>query len=505
MNDDIAILAEFSDRILAIDNFGKLSSLLIESVTRATKPQYASFMLFDLLTLSLLVEKRRGFYQKRSIPPTIEFCDEMDKSKSPIGSMFVLPGSESGQFLLFFDAEEPHACEIRLPFILCSNYLGIISLGKKQASKEYSQHELDYLQVLTNYIFTATMKSRLCPAMSLTGKNGVDQVCSTLQCNHEQTPPPRIGGFRGMEKFGLIGNSPAMGAIRDIISQVAAEDVPILITGESGTGKELIAHAIHAGSQRAGEPLVAMNCAALPDALVESELFGHEKGAFTGAVDQKKGKFEFAQNSTLFLDEIGDMSLAAQAKLLRVLHDGTFYRVGGNTPSHSNVRIIAATNKDLLDMSTNKSFREDLYYRLNVVQIEAPPLRERGDDVLLLADYFFNYFNRHYQKKLYGFSEEATNWLQHHGFPGNVRELKNIIERAIILERNDKITLESFPKVATTRTSARAQESTELRDLEREHIVAVMRQVNYNKSEAARRLGIARKTLREKLQRYSSN
>ena len=305
------------------------------------------------------------------------------------------------------------------------------------------------------------------------------------------------------ESLGLIGKSRQFLGLLKTIEAAARCDVRVLLEGQSGTGKELIARAIHAGSKRAGKPLVAMNCAALPDSLVESELFGYEKGAFTGAMEQKKGKFEYANHSTLFLDEIGDMSLSAQSKLLRVLQDGTFYRVGGNSSFFSDVRIISASNRDLLGLAMNKQFREDLYYRLNVVQIEAPPLRQRGDDIQLLAEYYFDYFNRHYRKSLSGFSDEAMAWLMQHEYPGNVRELKNIIERAIIMERGDRITLASFPKMSAVPSGVASSKSAGLRDLEREHIVAIMREVNFNKSEAARRLGIARKTLREKLQRYN--
>ncbi len=503
MNDSISILADFSDKVLAADSFSRLSSLLIENVSKAMRPQYASFMLFDLTSLEMLLEKRRGFAHKRSIPPTIEYCDDLEKCQSYHGAMFVLPDDDNVRFFRFFDPEEPHACELRLPFTLGGNYLGIVSLGRKKASKEYSRQELEYLQVITNYVSTATLASQLSPSISLASGNDNHLACSPSQCGQSLPIKPRIHGLPGKENFGLIGESPAMNMIRDVIARVAGEDVPVLITGESGTGKELIARAIHAGSKRAGKPLVAMNCAALPDSLVESELFGYEKGAFTGAMEQKKGKFEYANHSTLFLDEIGDMSLSAQSKLLRVLQDGTFYRVGGNSSFFSDVRIISASNRDLLGLAMNKQFREDLYYRLNVVQIEAPPLRQRGDDIQLLAEYYFDYFNRHYRKSLSGFSDEAMAWLMQHEYPGNVRELKNIIERAIIMERGDRITLASFPKMSAASSGVASSKSAGLRDLEREHIVAIMREVNFNKSEAARRLGIARKTLREKLQRYN--
>ena len=307
------------------------------------------------------------------------------------------------------------------------------------------------------------------------------------------------------DETGLLGESPGMEYINELIEKIACKDVSILITGESGTGKELIARAIHKKSTRSLMPLVAMNCAALADNLVESELFGHEKGAFTGAYSQKKGKFEFANESTIFLDEIGDMSLQTQAKLLRVLQDGTFQRVGGNKTLHSDARLLAATNKNLLDQIEKRKFREDLFYRINVVQIEIPPLRERGDDIVLLADHFFQYYKNYYRKNLMGINSDVYNWLLNYRFPGNIRELRNIIERAVIMELGDKISIQYMPTSLGNppQSFQKAESRLSLEELEKGHIRSVLEQVANNKSAAARMLGIARKTLREKIQKYN--
>ncbi|UCE07179.1 MAG: sigma-54-dependent Fis family transcriptional regulator, partial [bacterium] len=301
----------------------------------------------------------------------------------------------------------------------------------------------------------------------------------------------------------MVGQSAAIQKVKFLIERVATKDVTVLITGDSGTGKELVARAIHQKSSRNNKPLVAMNCAALPENLVESELFGHEKGAFTGAHCQKKGKFEFADGGTLFLDEIGDMSLATQSKLLRVLQEGTFQRIGGNKTLTVDVRVIAASNKDLTEEICQGKFREDLYYRVNVVQINIPPLRERTEDIPLLAAYFLKKYTDFYGKNINGIADKALGRLMQYDFPGNIRELQNLIERAVIMEPGNELTLDFIPISPLTAKIPQSQDSTgTLEQLEKEHIKRVIQQVNYNKSQAARILGIARKTLREKMQKY---
>ena len=235
---------------------------------------------------------------------------------------------------------------------------------------------------------------------------------------------------------GLIGTSPAMQKIYKLVGQVARSDAAVLLLGESGTGKELVARAIYANSLRAARPYVAINCAAIPDTLLESELFGHERGAFTGALTQRIGKFERADGGTIFLDEIGDMPLGLQAKLLRVLQNGEFQRLGGDQTLRTQVRVIAATNKDLSAMVKEKSFREDLYYRINVVQIQLPPLRERSADVLPLAEHFLV---RSAKERVLIFSAATKKAMQTYGWPGNVRELENAVTRAVVCASSEAI------------------------------------------------------------------
>ena len=248
---------------------------------------------------------------------------------------------------------------------------------------------------------------------------------------------PTEGKSSGEEKSpGLIGASPAMQKIYKLVGQVARSDAAVLLIGESGTGKELVARAIYANSSRVARPYVAINCAAIPDALLESELFGHERGAFTGALGQRIGKFERADGGTIFLDEIGDMPLALQAKLLRVLQNGEFQRVGGDQTLRTQVRVIAATNRDLAIMVKEKSFREDLFYRINVVQIQLPPLRDRPEDVLPLAEHFLKRAERERGLK---FSAATKKALQAWSWPGNVRELENVVSRAVVCAAAESI------------------------------------------------------------------
>ena len=244
---------------------------------------------------------------------------------------------------------------------------------------------------------------------------------------------------------GPMGASPVMLELREQISRVAPLDTWVLITGENGTGKEIVARAVHGSSKRNDKPLVALNCAAIPEELIESELFGHEKGAFTGADSAKIGKFEMAHQGTLFLDEIGDMSLKTQAKILRILQEKSFERVGGNKVFHTDVRVIAATNKDLEAAISAGTFREDLYYRLRVFPLHVPPLRERGEDILLLADYFTATLAQDLALAPVSFAPEAKKALLAYAWPGNVRELRNFLERMLILHSGKEITLPSLP------------------------------------------------------------
>ncbi|MFA5839077.1 MAG: sigma-54 dependent transcriptional regulator [Candidatus Margulisiibacteriota bacterium] len=302
----------------------------------------------------------------------------------------------------------------------------------------------------------------------------------------------------------LIGKSQIMQNVFETIESVAKTDSRILITGESGTGKELVARAIHKNSQRANHPFIAVNCAAIPDNLLESELFGYEKGAFTGAMERKLGKFELADSGTIFLDEIGCMSSAMQSKLLRVIQDNCIDRVGGNSPISINIRLLAATNLNFTKAIANKTFREDLYYRLNVIPIHLPPLRERKEDIGLFLDYFMNKYNKELNRQVQGFDQKATLLLKTYDWPGNVRELQNIVERLLALSNSSIITRDeveknlSFYKIFPVDTLDQQFQSA-VAGFEKAYITRALEQNNGNKTQAAKILGMARTTLLSKI------
>jgi DNA-binding NtrC family response regulator len=307
----------------------------------------------------------------------------------------------------------------------------------------------------------------------------------------------------------IIGESPPMQELRQLIQTVAPSDATVLILGESGTGKELIAGALHNLSRRQVHPYVRINCAAIPEALLESELFGHEKGAFTGAVRQKPGRVEEADGGTVFLDEIGDMSRALQAKLLRFLEDGSFTRVGGVSEQRVNARLLAATNRNIIEAIREGDFREDLYHRLNVVQFRVPPLRERGKDVLLLAHHFLARFRTRLNKVIRSISPPAEERLRSHHWPGNVRELRNVMERAVILETGVEVQARNLPdfeletglrKAAPAWVPGQSLEEV-LKRFERDLVAQALEQNHYNLAKTADQLKITRHALRYRINR----
>ncbi|NOY76506.1 MAG: sigma-54-dependent Fis family transcriptional regulator [Calditrichaeota bacterium] len=309
---------------------------------------------------------------------------------------------------------------------------------------------------------------------------------------------------------GIYGHSPKIQEVKNLISLVAQTPrTSVLIQGESGTGKELVANAIHYASNRRNKPLVKINCSAIPDNLIESELFGHEKGAFTDAKILKKGIFEIANGGTLFLDEVSSLKLNLQPKLLRILETQTLRRVGGTVDIPVDVRIVTATNKNLEDSVKDGEFREDLFYRLKVMVIDVPPLRDRKEDILPLAKLFLDVNNREFNKDIKGISPEAEKVLLYYSWPGNVRELKNVIERASILCQKDWLEPEHLPLELQTESESTHVETESdysagfsLDEMEKRHILHVLKQNKNNKSKTARILGISRSTLREKLRQY---
>jgi DNA-binding NtrC family response regulator len=303
----------------------------------------------------------------------------------------------------------------------------------------------------------------------------------------------------------LVGSSPAMRKVVNLIEKVAPTEATVLVRGASGTGKEIVARALHANSARHNRPLVTINCAALQETLLESELFGHEKGAFTGAVQTKAGLVEVAEGGTLFIDEIGEMAIGLQAKLLRVLEDGHFRRVGGTTEMQADVRVVAATNRSLEDEIKENRFREDLYYRLNVISVTLPLLRERPTDIPELVEHFLT--TRQLGPTPYHIQPDAVDALVRHDWPGNVRELANVLERAQILAEDHCITLDDLPEsfVASHRISIEGPNEADARNLdavERRHVLSVLQQEGGNKVHTAKALGISRRALYRLLEKY---
>ena len=330
----------------------------------------------------------------------------------------------------------------------------------------------------------------------------LDELLATVRqaTGIAQSTPLVLGAEKPLPP-NVIAKSPLMVALFQQVALVAPSETRVLITGESGTGKEVVADMIHAWSPRAGGPFVKVNCAAIPETLLESELFGHERGSFTGATAQRIGRFEEAGGGTIFLDEIAEMSSPLQAKLLRVMQDGRFQRIGSNKEIHTNARILAASNRNLEDEVKAGRFREDLYYRLNVVELELPPLRERREDILPMANLFISQLARNKAR----LADATADCLQNYPWPGNVRELRNAIERAVLLSQSELVMPEQLPtklrEAAKQATPVVMMDTQTMDEIERQAILAALAQHKHNRTETAKALGISRRTLLYKLQR----
>ncbi len=378
----------------------------------------------------------------------------------------------------FGEAKSVQEYEIRsavcVPLFFRDKILGVIYLDNRASAERFSQDDLVFLNALSQLAGIALGNSYLHRQVLQENKRLEDAL---------------------RPKFQLLGVSKEMEKVYTTIRKTSPSTVTILIEGETGTGKELVARAIHELSPRRGKPFVAVNCAAIPKELIESELFGYEKGAFTGATTATDGKFKFADGGTIFLDEVADMSLDTQAKVLRVLEQKEFQRVGGSRTFQVDVRVIAATNKDLKRAVEEGKFREDLYYRLNVVPVRLPPLRERKDDILLLAEYFI-------AGRIKKISPKARQLLLAYNWPGNVRELRNCIDRAIVLGDGEVFQPEDLPPNIRGVGESIPAPFESLENFEREYITRILNRVRWHKSEAARILGISRQTLDNKIGKY---
>jgi len=384
---------------------------------------------------------------------------------------------------------------ICVPLVLKSEaedkIIGVLYVDSRSVTEPLSETDLNLLLTLGGQAAISIENARL-----------VEEVKRLEEEKRRRLEEENVELKRMLEdkKEMLIGECEAMKGVLSAVRRVAPTDVPVLICGETGTGKEIIARALYGFSSRKEKPFVVVNCGAIPENLLESELFGHERGAFTGAYTLQKGKFELAEGGTLFLDEVGDLPFPLQVKLLRSLEEGEIERIGGRKPIRTDVRVVAATSKNLEEEVTKGQFRQDLLYRLNVVSLNLPPLRERGADIALLADFFLHTFNKKYRKRMKGLNLEARRAIQHHDWPGNVRELEHRIERAVIMAEEGLISAQDL------NLSREAERGASLRELkESVELHTVKEALSRNKgnvTRSARELGVTRKTLQNLMKRY---
>ncbi|MBP7494798.1 MAG: nif-specific transcriptional activator NifA [Spirochaetales bacterium] len=381
---------------------------------------------------------------------------------------------------------------ICVPIKLGNETLGAISVDKLFRENVSYEEDVRLLSIIASMI-----------AQAIRLRQSLDEEREELRAENIRLKAELKEKFRPSN---IIGHSKAMQTVFDLIAQVSRSEATVLIRGESGTGKELVAHAIHYNSQRANKPFIKVNCAALPETIIESELFGHEKGAFTGAIATRKGRFELANGGTLFLDEIGDLSPTTQIKLLRVLQEKEFERVGGNETIRCNVRVIAATNRNLEQLMEKGTFREDLYYRLNVFPIHIPPLRERKSDIILLSDHFIEKYSTQNHKNIQRISTPAIDLLMAYHWPGNVRELENCIERAVLLSTDEVIHSHHLPPSLQSAESTNTRLHTTLQEaldnLERELILDALKSTKGNMAKAASLLGITERIMGLRIQKH---
>lgn len=459
---DLDLLLKISSAIGPIQNVESLSRKLLDLIAEAIPAERASILLLDPHSGGLIMVARTT---KSPDLPLLRIdrtlADRVVREKSALLANDVLQEELSIPSLL---------CA---PLVVLNHVLGILYADTLLAATHFTEKHLQLLNAVAN-ISAPVIKN------SLDLEKWVERN-KRLQMELQ------------MERQ-IVGEGPAMKKVLELIKKVSIANTTVLISGESGTGKELAARAIHTNSPRADAPFIAINCAALPEPLMESELFGYEKGAFTGALAQKKGKIEAAAGGTLFLDEVAELSPALQAKLLRFLQEREFERVGGTRPIKVDLRLLAATNKDLKKEVENQKFRLDLFYRLNVVQVEMPPLRDLGDDLLLMANYFVSRLSTRIGRRVHGISSEAQECLMQYDWPGNARELENVLERAVLLGGSDVILAEDLPEPLLAFKPPAEKAITDFHQAINEYkktlIRKALKDTNQNYKEAAANLGI---------------
>lgn len=470
---DLSTLTKISQAINSIRDARELQWKLLEFILDSLPAQRGAIMLFEPgteeLHSSVGRERRQNAIQEVSASRTVVRKVMQERVALLVNQIASDESLKEARSLTALEI----ASVLCVPLVFGDRCLGVIYLDTNDPSRSFSEDNLRLLVAITNNAAVAIENARHMEWLETENR----RLKSDLQIEHR-----------------MIGESPRMCEIYKVIGQVAASDSTVLIRGESGTGKELAALAIHHNSRRAGKEFIAVNCATLTESLLESELFGHEKGAFTGAISQKIGKLEACSGGTLFLDEVAEMPLAVQAKLLRVLQEREFMRLGGTRQIKVDIRLLAATNRDMEQAIADRSFRQDLYYRLNVISITMPPLRKRVEDIPLLVRYFAAKYGEKCKRPLRGISPEANSCLVHYDWPGNVRELENVIERAVVLGQTPLIQPEDLPEALLERELSRGVRITEyhqaLNAAKRDIILRAMECADGNYAEAAKALGI---------------
>lgn len=478
-------LFEISKEINSLREPESLLDEIMDIAMRALAAERGFIVLTD--------KKQRSF--ELAAARNISENNAMDLTQIP--SSVIRKVLDSRQCILSHDAlEDPRFREAKsvtelkvrsvaaVPLRIRDELIGIIYVDSTQNRKMFTESSLEFLEVFANQAGIAIENARLYQALQY--KN------ISLERDVEKLFP-----FKE-----IIGESPSIKNVLRLIEKVARSDVTVLIEGESGTGKELVARAIHAHSSRCDKPFVAQYCGALQDSLLESELFGHKKGAFTGAIYDKKGLFEIANGGTFFLDEIAEISLAMQTELLRVIQEEEIRAVGDTVMKKVDARIISATNKSLTEEVKNKKFREDLYYRLKVITITLPPLRERSDDVILLAEHFLKKYGPKYNPRVIGFTPDAIKLLQSYHWPGNVRELENLIQAALVLTDRELINTEHLP---LPKMEIDNFDNLNIKAMEKRLVINALKQFGGNRTRAAEALGVSIRWLQYKLKEIDSN
>ncbi len=487
----ISQLREISTWISSVEDVDQVLELIIETATKMTNAKASSLLLVDQKTQRLYFRVATG-----------DKKDDVKKFELPLGQGIAGHVAATGEPLLIPDVRrdprwykeisESIGFETRsivcVPMKIGDEIIGVVEIIDKTDGTPIQKTDIKLLTVFADLA-----------AMTIGSARRFAHVRREIKDLKEELS----------SKYQIIGESAALRKVISDAFKVANSKTSTLISGESGTGKELLARLIHRAGARKDEPLVVLNCAALPETLLEAELFGHEKGAYTGAIERKIGKFELAHKGTIFLDEIAEMNTGMQAKLLRVLQEGVFYRVGGNVPIHVDVRVIAATNKEITKEVGEGRFREDLFYRLNVVQIKMPPLRERKEDIRLLSEHFIDIFRKERGLSQLKISKKAMEKMVHYRWPGNVRELRNAIERAVVLGNGTEILPEDLPilddeaKFSGLQFGLTLQEA--INTFKKEFIKLNLEHTGGSRSKAAKVLGIQRTYLSSLISKYHLN